>query len=85
MFWLKDKIEKNNKFYKKNQEKIRNQNNEDQNGKHNIINLNWMMKLKTNKTFTKWSRKKIEIQKIKTKLKNIIFGILGLKDKIKNI
>jgi hypothetical protein len=59
MFWLKDKIEKNNKFYKKkNQEKIRNQNNEDQIGKHNIINLNWMMKLKTNKTFTKWSRKK---------------------------
>jgi hypothetical protein len=30
-------------------------------------------------------KEKIEIQKIKTKLKNIIFGKLGLKDKIKNI
>jgi hypothetical protein len=30
-------------------------------------------------------KEKIEIQKIKTKLKNIIFDKLGLKDKIKNI
>jgi hypothetical protein len=42
------------------------------------------VKLKTNKTFTKWTRKKIEIKIIRTKLKNIIFGKLGLKDKIKN-
>jgi hypothetical protein len=42
------------------------------------------VKLKTNKTFTKWTRKKIKIKRIRTKLKNIIFDKLGLKDKIKN-
>ena len=31
------------------------------------------MKLKTNKTFTKDPRKKIEIKKIRTKLENIIY------------
>ena len=39
--------------------KIRNQNNEDQIEKLNIINLHLMVKLKTNKTFTKRPRKKI--------------------------
>jgi hypothetical protein len=38
--------------------KIRNQNNEVQIRKYNTINLNWMMKLKTNKTFIKGLRKK---------------------------
>jgi putative component of toxin-antitoxin plasmid stabilization module len=43
------------------------------------------MKLKTNETFTKWLRKKkLEIQKIRSKLESIIFGKLGLKDAIKN-
>ena len=41
-----------------------------------------MMKLKTHKTFTKGSRKKI--QRMMTKLKNIIFGKLRLKDAIEN-
>jgi hypothetical protein len=36
--------------------KIKNQNNEDQIEKHNTKNFNWMMKLKTNKTFIKWPR-----------------------------
>jgi len=56
MFWLKGKIEKNNKFYKRTKKEIRNQNNEDQIKKYNAINLNWMMKLKINKTFTNESR-----------------------------
>jgi len=43
-----------------------------------------MMKLKTNKTFTKGLGKKLEIKKIKIKLENIIFGKLGLNDKIEN-
>jgi hypothetical protein len=39
------------------------------------------MKLKTNKTFTKRVKeKKIEIERIRTKLKNIIFGKLRLND-----
>jgi len=59
IYILKGKIEKNNNFYKKTKKKIRNQNNENQNGKHNIINLNWMMKLKTNKNFIKGPRQKI--------------------------
>jgi hypothetical protein len=58
MFWLNGGIEKNNSFYKRANKKIRNQNNEDQIEKHNTINLNWMMKLKINKTFTKILRKK---------------------------
>jgi len=54
MFWLKSEIEKNNKFTKEQKTKIKNQNNEDWIGKHNIINLNWIrMKLRTNKTSTK--------------------------------
>jgi hypothetical protein len=36
--------------------KIRNQSNEDQIKNHNTFNLNCMMKLKTNKSFTKKSR-----------------------------
>jgi hypothetical protein len=42
----------------KGQEKIRNQNIEDQIENHNTINVNWMIKLKTTKTFTKGSKKK---------------------------
>jgi len=42
------------------------------------------MKLKTNKSFTKSQGKKLEIQRMKTKLKNIIFGKMGFKDDIKN-
>jgi len=38
--------------------KFRNQNNKDQIGQHNTINLNLKMKLKTTKTFTKRLRKK---------------------------
>jgi hypothetical protein len=41
------------------------------------------MKIKTNKTFYKRTKKNIlEIKKIKIKLKNIIFDKLGLKDEI---
>jgi len=57
-FWLKGDIKKKNKFYKRTKKKIRNQNNEDQIEKHNIINLDWVMKLKTNKTFTKRAKEK---------------------------
>jgi len=43
------------------------------------------MKLKINKTFIKTPRhKKIKIQKIRTKLKNIIFSKLEFNCKIKN-
>jgi hypothetical protein len=41
------------------------------------------MKLKTNKTFIK-GRKKIEIQRMRTTLENIIFGKLKLNNKIEN-
>jgi len=68
----------------KGQEKIRNQNIEDQIENHNTINVNWMIKLKTTKTFRKGSKKKNEIQRMRTTLENIIFGKLGLNDKIKN-
>jgi hypothetical protein len=37
---LKGEIEKNNNFYKRNKKKNKNQNNEDQIRKHNIIHLN---------------------------------------------
>jgi len=47
-------------FTKQPRKKIRNQNNNDQIGKHNIINLDLRMKFKTNKSFTKESRKKIK-------------------------
>jgi len=84
MFWLKGKIEKNSNYYKRARKKNRNQNNEDQIKKYNSLNLNWMMKLKTNKTFTKWPRKKLEIQRKRTELENTIFGKLELNDKIEN-
>ena len=84
MFWLKGEIEKNNNFYKRAKKKIRNQNNEDQIEKYNIVNLNWKMKLKTNKIFSKGQRKKIKIKIIRTKLENIIFSKLGLNDDTEN-
>jgi hypothetical protein len=43
--------------------KIINQNNKNQIGKHNTINLDWRMKLKTTSTLTKGLRKKIRNQK----------------------
>ena len=50
---------KTNKFFTKEQEKIRNKKNKDQiEKKKHIINLYWMMKLKTNKNCKKRSRKK---------------------------
>jgi hypothetical protein len=52
--WLKGEIKKNNIFFlKKQRKKIKNQNNEDQIKKHDTINLNRRMKLKTNNVFTK--------------------------------
>jgi len=63
MFWLKGKIEKNNNLYKRAKKKIRNLNNEDQIKKYSIINLNWRMILKTNKTLQKDQGKKIKNQK----------------------
>jgi hypothetical protein len=84
MFWLNCEIEKNNNFYKRNKKKIINQNNENQIEKHNIINLNWRIKLKTNKNFTKRPRKKNKNKKNKTKLENIIFSKMGIKNKIEN-
>ena len=41
------------------------------------------MKLKRIITFPKGPRKKLEIKRIRTKLKSIIFDKLGLKDEIK--
>jgi hypothetical protein len=52
--WPKKKIKRMRMELIKSQEKNRNQNNEDQIGKHNTINLDWRMRMKTNKTFTKW-------------------------------
>jgi len=84
MFWLDDEIEKNKNFYKRTKKKIKNQNNKDRIGKHNTIHLNWRMKLKTNKTYTKETRKKIEIKRMRTKLENIIFSKLKMNDEIEN-
>jgi hypothetical protein len=52
--------------------KIKNQNYEDRIRKYNTINLNWMIKLKTNQIFIKKNNKlrsKIKNQKIKIKIK----------------
>jgi hypothetical protein len=57
-FRLKDKIKNKLNFYKKAKKRIRNQNNEDQFEKYNTINLNWRMKLKTNKILQKDQGKK---------------------------
>ena len=62
---MKDEIEKNNNFYKKTKKKIRNKNNENQIKKYSTINLNWIIKLKINKVFTKKPMKKIKNQKNK--------------------
>jgi hypothetical protein len=45
---LKSEIENNNNYYNKPRKKNINQNNEDQVEKHNIINLDQKIKLKTN-------------------------------------
>jgi hypothetical protein len=45
------KLKTNKTFIKGSRKKIRNQNNEDQIEKNNIINLDWWMTLKTNETF----------------------------------
>ena len=78
------KLKRTITFTKELGKKIINQNNEDQIRKHIIINFNWKMNLKTIKTFTKKSKKKIEIQRIITTLDNIIFDKLELKNKIEN-
>ena len=71
-------------FIKVPRKKFRNQNNKDQIGQHNTINLNLKMKLKTTKTFTKrLKEKKLEIQRIRTTLKNMIFGKLNWMIKLK--
>jgi len=80
--WLKGGIEK--KITKRSRKKIRNQNNKNHTRKNNTITLNLIIKLKTNKIFTKKSWKKIKIKRIKTKLEDIIFGELRLKNEIKN-
>ena len=82
--WLKGKIEKNNNSYKRAKKKNKNQNNKDEIGKHDTMNLDWKMKLKTNKIFTKRQRKKLKIKRIRTKLKIIIFGKLSLNDEIES-
>jgi hypothetical protein len=48
------------------------------------MNLNWIIKLKTNKTSIKGIRKKIRNKKKWTKLKKIIYDKLRLKDEIEN-
>jgi len=82
--WLKGKIKKNNNSYKRAKKKNKNQNNKDEIGKHDTMNLDWKMKLKTNKIFTKRQRKKLKIKRIRTKLKIIIFGKLSLNDEIES-
>ena len=64
--------------------KNRNQNNNDQIEKHNIINLDLRINLKPIKLLQKSQGKKLEIKRIRTKLKNIIFGKLGMNDEIEN-
>jgi len=81
---LKGKIKKNNNSYKRAKKKNKNQNNKDEIGKHDTMNLDWKMKLKTNKIFTKRQRKKLKIKRIRTKLKIIIFGKLSLNDEIES-
>ena len=81
---MKGKIKKNNNSYKRAKKKNQNQNNKDEIGKHNTMNLDWKMKLKTNKIFTKRQRKKLKIKRIRTKLKIIIFGKLSLNDEIES-
>ena len=49
--------------------KIRNQNNDDQIEKYNTINLDWMIKLKINKSFTEGPKSKIKKQKNKDQIK----------------
>ena len=81
---MKGKIKKNNNSYKRAKKKNKNQNNKDEIGKHDTMNLDWKMKLKTNKIFTKRQRKKLKIKRIRTKLKIIIFGKLSLNDEIES-
>ena len=44
-------------FIKATRKKIRNQNNDDQIEKYNTVNLNWLMRLKANKTLIKRTKK----------------------------
>jgi hypothetical protein len=81
---LNDEIKKNNNIYKRVDNKIKNQNIEDQIRKYSTINLDWRIKLKTNKILQKGQGKKLEIKRLRTKLKNIIFDKLRLKYKIEN-
>jgi hypothetical protein len=67
-FWLKGEIENNINFYKRDKKKIKNQNNDDQIEKYNTINLDWMIKLKINKSFTEGPKSKIKKQKNKDQI-----------------
>jgi hypothetical protein len=51
------KLKTNKTLIKGSRKKIKNQNKEDQIEKNNIINLDWMMILKTNETFQKGQEK----------------------------
>jgi hypothetical protein len=63
-FLLKGEIKKKN-WFNIMQKKKNNQKNENQIGKNHILNWDWMMKLKTNQSFTKRSRTKIKNKKNK--------------------
>jgi hypothetical protein len=82
--WLKGEIERIITFIKRSRKQLEIKKNKDQIEKYNTINLNWRLKLKTNKTFRKGPRKKIKIKRMRTRLENIIFGKLRLNDKIEN-
>ena len=69
-FGSDDEIENKLKFYKKTKKKIKNENNEDQIGKHNTINLDW--------------RRKLKIKKIRPTCKKYIYVKVELMDEIIN-
>jgi hypothetical protein len=77
---LNDEIKSKLNFYIRAKKKNINQNDKDQIEKYNTINLNRMMKLKTDKTFIKEPMKK----KKRTNLEQIIYVKLELIDENKN-
>ena len=77
---MNDEIKSKLNFYIRAKKKNINQNDKDQIEKYNTINLNRMMKLKTDKTFIKEPMKK----KKRTNLEQIIYVKLELIDEIKN-
>jgi hypothetical protein len=83
MFWLKSEIEKNSNFYKKSMKKleIKTMRTELKNIIPSIWN-EWYWK--PIKLLQKSQGKTLEIQRIRIRLENIIFGKLGSNDEIKN-